>query len=94
MVVVNLFAFRATKPGALFATDIDIVGERNDETIELHSREAAITLAGWGADKRAANRAAEVIELVSSPMCVGTTKSGAPRHPPYVANSTPLTPYR
>lgn len=94
VVVVNLFAYRATRPEALFISGVDIVGERNDETITRCSTEAVITLAAWGADKRASNRAAETLDLLRSPQCVGITRSGAPRHPLYVRSSEPFRPYR
>ena len=93
VVVVNLFGYRATQPDALFTAGVDIVGDCNDETIARLSRDAAITLAAWGADKRASARAGDVIDLLSAPQCVGTTKSGAPRHPLYVRSSEVLQPF-
>lgn len=94
VVVVNLFAFRATKPDALFSSGHDIVGHLNDEMIERCSRDASITLAAWGANPRARSRASEVLPLLTDPHCVGTAKFGAPLHPLYIASSTPLVPYR
>lgn len=94
VVVVNLFAFRATKPTALFQADADIVGPGNDEVIREHSASSLITLAAWGAHRLARPRAAEVAPLLRSPRCVGVTKSGAPAHPLYVPSARPLQPYR
>ena len=98
VVVVNLFAFRATKPSALFRAGADIVGPGNDEVIQEHSASSRITLAAWGAHRLARPRAEEVVPLLRSPHCVGVTKSGAPAHPLYVpsaltAPSLPLTNY-
>jgi hypothetical protein len=92
--VVNLFSYRSTDPRALRATNTDIIGERTDDTIRAASRAAQVTLAAWGANKIVKHRSREVFEMLIDPMCVGVTKDGEPRHPLYVAASTPLTPYR
>lgn len=93
VVVVNLFAFRATKPDALFGADIDIVGERTSEIIRQRSAEAKVTLAAWGADPRAQTRAREVLPLLTDPKCAGKTKAGGPRHPLYIGACQTFEPY-
>jgi hypothetical protein len=93
VVVVNLFAYRATRPTDLFAAPIDIIGHRNDATIRQSSATARITLAAWGGHRRARARANDVLPLLRNPRCVGTTKSGAPRHPLYVPASKLFEPY-
>ena len=93
VVVVNLFAFRATKPDALFGADADLVGERTSEILRERSTDAKVTLAAWGADQRAQTRAAEVLPLLTDPQCVGKTKAGAPRHPLYVGAAQTFEPY-
>lgn len=94
VVVVNLFSFRSTDPKALRRGGFDIVGERTNEIIKNASWTALATLAAWGADKAAERRSAEVFDLLDNPMCAGLTKSGQPRHPLYVPQSTVLVPYR
>src|SRR6185503_3934300 len=47
--VVNLFAFRATEPAALFAAGDSIHGPRNQEVIERTARDAGLIIAAWGA---------------------------------------------
>jgi hypothetical protein len=93
VVVVNLFSFRSTDPRALRATSIDVVGELTDAAIVAASSDARVTLAAWGADKAVGTRSAAVLKLLRNPVCAGVTKNGEPRHPLYVAQSTPLVPY-
>ncbi|NOX30258.1 MAG: DUF1643 domain-containing protein [Actinobacteria bacterium] len=93
VVVVNLFAFRATKPDTLFASEIDIVGDRNDASLREQSQRAEMTLAAWGADRRATTRAAKVLPMLNDPKCVGKTKSSAPKHPLYIRSSQPFEDY-
>lgn len=93
VVVVNLFAYRATKPSVLFQADVDIVGSGNDDVIRQRSAAALVTLAAWGAHTGAQSRAAEVLPLLTSPQCAGVTKSGAPSHPLYVPAAQRLRPY-
>jgi hypothetical protein len=46
-------------------------------------------------DKRTHRINVELIaeQVGAHPLCLGTTKSGAPRHPLYVRSDTPLVPY-
>jgi len=88
--VVNLFAFRATKPDDLFSATVDIVGDRNTDTIRERSAAARTTLAAWGARPSAGR---EVTPLLTNPQCVGKTKFGAPKHPLYIAARQPFEPY-
>jgi hypothetical protein len=107
-VVLNLFALRATDPVELLRHP-DPVGPRNDATIRatvLAHRHASPsdTLArfvavAWGAsvdDRQLAARASEALNgaLAGADLrCLGTTRSGQPRHPLYVPVVTPLQPY-
>jgi len=93
VVAVNLFAYRATKPAELRSAVVDIVGERNDDVIRHESSAAAITLVAWGSHRLAAARASSVLPMLRQPVCVGTTKSGAPSHPLFTPASTRFRPY-
>lgn len=93
VVVVNLFTLRSTDPGALLTSTCDPVGAQADEAIRRNSAGALVTLVGWGAHSMAAARAEEVLPLLDKPVCAGTTKAGAPRHPLLVPNSTEFVPY-
>jgi hypothetical protein len=97
LVVVNLFAWRATKPSALLSA-YNPVGLRNDVEIRDGMRCAQATdgpiIAAWGAHKIAAPRAKEVASWGADLLCLGTTGSGAPRHPLYVPKDAPLIEWR
>lgn len=95
-IVANLFAFRATKPGALLAVT-DPVGPDNDKHIQRAATDplCGMVLFAWGdsGPKRLIRpRAAEVRMMTGGlPFCLGTTASGAPRHPLYVPGNTAPT---
>jgi hypothetical protein len=96
LVVVNLFALRATDPREL-ARHPDPAGPRNDEFILMHCRPGSRVVAAWGAHPFAAERARAVTAAVvgngASLHCLGVTKDGHPRHPLYVRGDAPLLPY-
>lgn len=62
--IVNLSAYRATKPADLLIAAVDIVGGRNDDVIRRSSATAATTLVAWGSNKIAAGRAAVVLPML------------------------------
>jgi hypothetical protein len=85
--IVNLFAWRATKPRDLrhaARQNICIVGARNDEAIIDAADCAGITIAAWGSHGALQSRGDEVIRLLRGTdlQCLGTTlRSRQPRHP-------------
>ena len=89
--VVNLFAWRSTRPDALRQVP-DPVGPRNHVAIAAALRESSLVVAAWGNSLPAPERANDVYELAArlrTPIfCLGTTQSGEPRHPLYVAGAT------
>lgn len=98
--VVNLFAFRATEPKDMRLAGYP-VGPQNDQWTKDAAEHAletggAVCLA-WGAGVAELERPQIVIPLLRragvEPMCLGVTRSGYPRHPLYVAGSTPLQPF-
>lgn len=98
IVVVNLFALRATFPSAL-AGHPDPVGPDNDGIIrqavlDAH-RDGGRIICAWGAHTFAAPRALDVAEGLRGmeALCLGTTKAGAPRHPLYVRGDTEPIPW-
>lgn len=89
LLIVNLFAFRSSSPLALLA-ETDPFGPMNGDFIDAAMAYAAGNggrlLAAWGnggdMDDRAAwfcSRAYHVHQLEL--ICLGTTRSGAPKHP-------------
>ena len=95
--VVNLFGYRATDPDDLMRT-AEPSGEDNDDAIREVVR-GRVTLCAWGASvpTNHADHVVLVEEIIRcyarKVVCLGTTKSGAPRHPLYVKGDTPMTPF-
>lgn len=87
LMMLNLFAFRATDPRVMKKA-ADPVGVDNDAVIARICSGAGMVLAAWGAggDHRARDKAVCQIlrDIKVRPYCLGTTRSGFPRHPLYV----------
>lgn len=94
LIVVNIFAFRATDPTAL-ADCHDPIGSFNDVFILDAVESASQVVCAWGAWGSLFGRGQHVYDLVKSknPMCLGVTAENEPRHPLYIAARTPPTPY-
>ena len=106
IVVVNLFAYRATDPDALAEVDPpELIGPEADAHMRKVFSVADVvvcawgaTLTLWGARWRAfqARRAAEVLAMIPQGVEVcslGVTAGGHPRHPLYLAKNTPRVPF-
>lgn len=97
LVVVNLFAFRATSPAAL-KSSADPVGPENDDAIHDAVVGSRAVVAAWGVHGRLLGRADQVLgllrEIGREPMCLGVTKDGYPRHPLYVRRDARLAAFR
>lgn len=96
--VVNLFSFRATDPRDLVNAAFgrgSVVHPINDATVAHFARRARFVVVAWGnVPAGLTGRDRAVVALLEQygirPLCLGTTKSGAPRHPVRLAGSTPL----
>ncbi|MBA4180792.1 MAG: hypothetical protein C0506_09410 [Anaerolinea sp.] len=86
--VVNLFAYRADRPAALFAA-ADPVGRENARHLREACAASSLVVAAWGNNGARATRPGLDGELA----CLGLTKLGHPHHPLYVPASTTLRPY-
>lgn len=88
ILVVNVFAFRATKPEEMLAAP-DPIGLENDDAIReaVSSAGVALTVCAWGANAPA-ERADRVFEILReeqiTPRCIDLTRNGSPCHPLYV----------
>lgn len=78
----NLFAFRATSPSDMMASD-DPIGSDNDEWIIKLAKEAGVIVAAWGNDGSYLERSKEVQKMIPDLMCLKINKSGEPTHPLY-----------
>lgn len=102
ILVVNLFAMRATDPRDL-SDAADPVGPDNDQHLRAALAAAAQAdlpvLAAWGAHASkkwlGIERADKVLAMVPGVrwVCLGTTKHGSPRHPLYVRATQAMVPF-
>lgn len=87
LVVVNLFAWRATDPGDLPADKAEAVGPGNDEVILAVARQSDIVVCAWGTHGAKWGRGAEVLAMLrtcTNPHALRMTKDGHPSHPLYL----------
>lgn len=94
--VVNLFAYRATKPSDVLNAPCHRWGVENNEWIMSAMGRSDIVVAAYGAIPTwATDRAREVLALIPRHLfCLQCTKDGYPRHPLYVPKDTPLITFR
>ena len=92
--VVNLMAYRTADPKELPRKPSDAIGPENPRAICAALERCAEVICAWGAHPYAQRFAGGVLDLIrlhsKVPMCLGMTKSGAPKHPLYVKTGTPL----
>lgn len=92
-VLVNLFAWRATKPADLRAAaraGEDVVGAGCDAAVLDAVAHAAVVVAAWGGGGTLLGRDRSVIAMLGDAQCLGLTAKGSPRHPLFVPASQPL----
>ncbi len=87
--MMNLFAFRATKPEIMMAY-YSPVGIDNNIWLKRLTSKADIIIAAWGTNGNYTNRDQKVMSLIPELKCLGTTKDGYPRHPLYLQKNTKL----
>jgi hypothetical protein len=80
----NLFAFRATEPSVMKASD-DPTGTENNKWLKKLAKDAALVVAAWGNDGSYLERSEQVKELLPNLYCLKLNKSGEPAHPLYQA---------
>jgi len=83
--MLNIFAFRATKPRNLRDAS-DPIGSENDDYLKMYCDNSGLNIACWGTHGAFMNRGQSVIELLgkNNLSCLGITKSGQPKHPLYL----------
>lgn len=92
LAVVNLFAYRATKPSELSQV-VDPVGPENDSWPRTTLSGNGLVIAAWGMHGPG-DLAEAVVRLAGDRLrALGVTKDGRPRHPLYVRGDAPLVPW-
>jgi len=96
IVVVNLYAFRATDPRLLKFAD-DPVGDGNDATIRQAVAGEHVVCA-WGSHGRTRrHRIAQVLQILRDAgaqlFCLGLTQHGQPKHPVRLPKDTEIRPW-
>lgn len=86
----NIFAYRATDPDVMKAAQ-DPIGPDNDAWLTRIAAGAGLVVAAWGNHGEFMDRQRAVARLMPQLVCLGTTKTGAPRHPLYVRATTQPT---
>ena len=81
--VTNLFAFRATVPSDMKASN-DPIGTENDAWLYKLAKEAAIIVAAWGNDGSYLNRSGAIMGVLQNLHYIKMNKSGEPAHPLYL----------
>ena len=92
LLMVNLFAYRATMPSELKNVKNPIGNDNDLQIIEL-SKKADIAVAAWGNEGTLLNRDKEVKKILPNLMCLKINKSGQPSHPLYQKKDLKLINY-
>jgi len=92
LLMVNLFALRATDPRELFGAD-DPIGPRTNLWLRRAKRESQLIIAAWGNGGALQNRHSIAAKLLGNMRCLGVTATGMPKHPLYCPKTTPLLPF-
>lgn len=94
LVMLNLFAFRATQPREMFAA-MDPEGEYADAVLRGYADDPRTSrvVAAWGVHGTP-ERVAAVAALFPEIQCFGRTRNGSPRHPLYLPSDAQLEPFR
>jgi hypothetical protein len=89
----NLFAFRATDPDTLPRVADPVGPEGNDYLVG--AKALSTVVCAWGNKGALMGRNAQALRLLTGkPLhCLGVTNAGHPKHPLYLAASTPLIPF-
>ncbi len=83
LVMLNLFAWRATQPADMQAAD-DPVGPQNNYFLAAHAHMVDLVVAAWGAGGSFRGRDAEVRPMLPRLHYLRLTKDGHPGHPLYL----------
>ena len=88
--MLNLFAFRATKPENMKKA-ADPIGPENAYFLKIHALVSEPIVACWGVHGTFRDRAVAIKIMLPGMQCFGLTKAGHPKHPLYLPKNTALT---
>ena len=93
--VVNLFAWRATKPKDCLLNLADAEGHLNCRAITDAAKLSDRIVCAWGAQPWAREQAENVLGWIpdATLVCLGTNGDGSPRHPLMQPYAQPLVPF-
>jgi hypothetical protein len=80
----NLFAFRATDPLDMRASQ-DPIGKENNKWLRKLAKDAGLVVAAWGNGGVHLERSDQVKKFLSNVYCLKINRSGEPAHPLYQA---------
>jgi hypothetical protein len=87
LIMVNLFAWRATDSSELLRSD-DPIGPDNDQWLERSVEESDVVIAAWGNKGNLVGRAARILTRFAGKLhALKITKTGHPSHPLYLRKS-------
>jgi hypothetical protein len=89
MIFANVFALRSKSAKELLKRH-HTHDALNEHALKFLSTLAPETIVAWGNHGAQSNQSNSLHGVLSNPKCFGYTKTGQPRHPLYVAKSTPL----
>lgn len=91
LLMLNLFAFRATQPAAMKA-EPEPVGPLNDDALRQGAAGAGLVVPAWGVDGHWQGRGGRVRAMLAREGVklhhLGLTRCGQPKHPLYLKTST------
>lgn len=99
--VVNLFAYRATKPRDVLKLQNahgDVIGLHNSELVACAGRDAGLIVCAWGSNVENLDPMRDHVDTVRGwldpkpQFALGFTKDGHPRHPLYAPLASTLVP--
>lgn len=94
LVMLNLFAFRATDPKEMVKQVGAAIGPENDKHLTQWAKVCPVMVAAWGTQGAFFTRNKQVVSLIvgagMSLHCFGKTDLGFPKHPLYLPNDAAL----
>lgn len=92
LIMVNLFAFRATNPKEMMKAE-DPEGPENKAVIKALVGHADVVIAAWGTHGDFRDQGSIYVSMLDNPYHLGLTKDGHPKHPLYLRSDARPQPF-